>query len=171
MDWLDLLAVHRTLKSLLQHHSSKASILLHSAFFLVQLSHSYMTTGKPIALTWLTSVDKVMSLLFNMLSRLVITFLPRGYLLILLGLHENLKVCLQEEEGTWCACSPWHPSSRVSLVQMPNPLLTPPGVPQLLIVHGKTGLMLEFSTLDTTDTMLPIHEWVKDCSKEQMEKP
>ena len=78
MDWLDLLAVQGTLKSLLQHHSSKASILLHSAFFTVQLSHPYMTTGKTIALTRWTFVDKVMSLLFNMLSRLVITFLPRN---------------------------------------------------------------------------------------------
>ena len=74
MDWLDLLAVQRTLKSLLQHHSSKASILLCSGFFIVQLSHPYMTTGKTIALTTWTFVDKVMSLLFNMLSRLVITF-------------------------------------------------------------------------------------------------
>ena len=78
MDWLDLLAVQGTLKSLLQHHSSKASILWHSAFFIVQLSHPYMTTGKTIALTRWTFVDKVMSLLFNMLSRLVITFLPRS---------------------------------------------------------------------------------------------
>ena len=78
MDWLDLLAVQGTLKSLLQHHSSKASILLHSAFFIVQLSHPYMTTRKTIALTRWTFVDKVMSLLFNMLSRLVITFLPRS---------------------------------------------------------------------------------------------
>ena len=75
MDWLDLLAVQGTLKSLLQHHSSKASILLHSAFFKVQLSHQYMTTGKTIVLTRWTFVGKVMSLLFNMLSRLVITFL------------------------------------------------------------------------------------------------
>ena len=76
MDWLDLLAVQGTLKSLLQHHSSKESILWHSAFFIVQLSHPYMTTGKTIALTRWTFVGKVMSLLFNMLSRLVITFLP-----------------------------------------------------------------------------------------------
>ena len=81
IDWLDLLAVQGTLKSLLQHHSSKASILRHSAFT-VQLSHPYMTTGKIIALTRQTFVDKVMSLLFNMLSRLVITFLPIGCLLI-----------------------------------------------------------------------------------------
>ena len=78
MDWLDLLAVQGTLKSLLQHHSSKASVLWHSAFFTVQLSHPYMTTGKTIALTRRTFVGKVMSLLFNMLSRLVITFLPRS---------------------------------------------------------------------------------------------
>ena len=83
MDWLDLLAVQGTLKSLLQHHSSKASILRHSAFFIVQLSNPYMTTGKTIALTRWNSVGKVMSLFFNMLPRLVITFLPRSkYLLI-----------------------------------------------------------------------------------------
>ena len=78
MDWLDLLAVQGTLKSLLQHHSSKASISQRSAFFIVQLSHPYMTTGKTIALTRWTFVDKVMSLLLNMLSSLVITFLPRS---------------------------------------------------------------------------------------------
>ena len=78
MDWFDLFAVQGTLKSLLQHHSSKASILWHSAFFIVQLSHPYMTNGKTIALTRWTFVGKVMSLLFNMLSRLVITFLPRS---------------------------------------------------------------------------------------------
>ena len=78
MDWLDLLTVQWTLKSLLQHHSSKASLLLCSAFFIVQLSHPYMTTGKTIALTRQNFVDKAMSLLFNMLSRLVITFLPRS---------------------------------------------------------------------------------------------
>ena len=82
MDWLDLLVVQGTLKSLLQHHSSKASILWRSAFFTVQLSHPYMTTGKTIALTRWNFVDKVMSLLFNMLSWLVITFLPRSRLLI-----------------------------------------------------------------------------------------
>ena len=78
MDWLDLLAVQGILKSLLQHHNSKASILWHSAFFIVQLSHPYMTTGKTIAFTRRTFVGKVMSLLFNMLSWLVITFLPRS---------------------------------------------------------------------------------------------
>ena len=84
MDWLDLLAVQRTLKSLLQHHSSKASVLQHSAFFIVQLSHPYMTTGKMIALTRQAFVGKVMSLLFNMLSRLVIAFLPRSKHLLIL---------------------------------------------------------------------------------------
>ena len=83
MDWLDLLAVQGTLKSLLQHHSSKASILQHSAFFTVQLSHPYMTTGKTIALTRWTLVGKVMSLLLNMLSRLVISFLPRSKRLLI----------------------------------------------------------------------------------------
>ena len=83
MDWLDLLAVQGTLKSLLQHHNSKASILWHSAFFTVQLSHPYMTTGKTIALTRQTFVGKVMSLLFNMLSRLVITFLLRSKRLLI----------------------------------------------------------------------------------------
>ena len=78
MDWLDLLAVQGTLEILLQHHSSKASILWHSAFFIVQLSHPYMTTGKTIALTRWTFVGKIMSLLFNMLSRLIVAFLPRS---------------------------------------------------------------------------------------------
>ena len=87
IDWLDILAVQGTLKSLLQHHSSKASILLCSAFFTVQLSHPYMTTGKTIALTTWTFVGKVMYLLFNMLSRLVITFLPRSKRLLISWLH------------------------------------------------------------------------------------
>ena len=95
MDWLDLLAVQGTLKSLLQHHSSKASILLHSAFFRVQLSHPYMTTGKTIALTRWTFVGKVMSLLFNMLSRLVITFLPRSKRLLISWLQLPSAVILE----------------------------------------------------------------------------
>ena len=95
MDWLDLLAVQGTLKSLLQHHSSKASILLHSAFFIDQLSHPYMTTGKTIALTRQTLVDKVMSLLFNMLSRLVITFLPRSKHLLISWLQSPSAVILE----------------------------------------------------------------------------
>ena len=95
MDWLDLLAVQGTLKSLLQHHSSKASILLCSAFFIVQLSHPYMTTGKTIALTRRTFVGKVMSLLFNMLSRLVITFLPRSKCLLISWLQSPSAVILE----------------------------------------------------------------------------
>ena len=94
MDWLDLLAVQGTLKSL-QHHSSKASILWHSAFFTVQLSHPYMTTGKTIALTRRTCVGKVMSLLFNMLSRLVITFLPRSKRLLISWLQSPSVVILE----------------------------------------------------------------------------
>ena len=95
MDWLDLLPVQRTLKSLLQHHSSKASILLHSAFFTVQLSHPYMTTGKTRALTRWAFVDKVMSLLFSMLSRLVITFLPRSKHLLISWLQSPFVVILE----------------------------------------------------------------------------
>ena len=91
MDWLDLLTLQMTLKSL-QHHSSKASILWHSAFFIVQLSHPYMTTGKNIALTRWTFVGKVMSLLFNMLSRLVITFLPKSKHLLISWLHQTYPI-------------------------------------------------------------------------------
>ena len=91
MDWLDLLAVQGTLKTLLQHHSSKASILRRSAFFTVQLSHPYMTTGKTIALTRRTFVVRVISLLFHMLSRLVITFLPRTKCLLASWLHHHLQ--------------------------------------------------------------------------------
>ena len=95
MDWLDLLAVQGTLKGLLQHHSSKASILRHSAFFTVQLSHPYMITGKTTALTRWTFVGKVMYLLFNMLSRLVITFLPRSKRLLISWLQSPSAVILE----------------------------------------------------------------------------
>ena len=98
MDWLDLLAVQRTFKSLLQHHSSKASILQRSAFFVVQLSHPYMTTGKTIALTRWTFVGKVMSLLFKMLSRLVITFLPRSKRLLISWLQSPSAMILEREK-------------------------------------------------------------------------
>uniref|UniRef100_A0AC11DZB4 Uncharacterized protein n=1 Tax=Ovis aries TaxID=9940 RepID=A0AC11DZB4_SHEEP len=98
MDWLDLLAVQGTLKSLLQHHSSKASILWHSAFFTVQLSHPYMTTGKTIALTRQILVGKVMSLLLNMLSRLVITFLPRSKRLLISWLQSPPAVILEPKK-------------------------------------------------------------------------
>ena len=98
MDWLDLLAVQGTLKSLLQHHSSKASILHRSAFFTVQLSHQYMTTGKTIALARWTFVDKVMSLLFNTLSRLVITFLPRSTHFLISWLQSPSAVILEPKK-------------------------------------------------------------------------
>ena len=97
MDWLDLRAVQGTLKSLLQHHSSKASILRHSAIFTVQLSHPYVITRKAIALTSWTFVDKVMSLLFNMLSRLVITFLPRSKHLLISWLQSPSAVILEPQ--------------------------------------------------------------------------
>ena len=98
MDWLDLLAVQETLKSLLQYHSSKASILQHSAFFTVQLSHPYMTTGKTIALTRRTFVGKVRSLLFNMLSSLVITFLPRSKRLLISWLESPSAVIFEPKK-------------------------------------------------------------------------
>ena len=98
MDWLDLLAVPGTLKSLLQHHSSKASILRHSGFFTVRLSHLYMTTGKTIALTRRTFVGKVMSLLFNMLFRLGITFLPRSKHLLISWLQSPSAVILEPQK-------------------------------------------------------------------------
>ena len=120
MDWLDLLEVQGTLKSLLQHHSSKASILWCSAFFIVQLSHPYMTTGKSIALMRWTFVDKVMSLLFKMLSRLVITFLPRS---------RHLFISWLQSLTAW----PRHLSSSRCLplakrLQRPSPH-SPPGPP------------------------------------------
>ena len=105
-DWFDLLAVHGTLKSLLQHHSSKVSILRHSAFFIVQLSHPYMTTGKTIALTRWTFVGKVMSLLFNMLSRLVIAFLPRSKHLLISWLQSPSSVILESPNINSATVSP-----------------------------------------------------------------
>ena len=98
IDWFDLLAVQGTLKSLLQHHSSKASVVQRSAFFIVQLSHPYMTTGKMIDLTRETFVDKVKSLLFNMLSRLVITFLPRNKRLLISWLQSPSAVILEPKK-------------------------------------------------------------------------
>ena len=118
MDWLDLLAVQGTLKSLLQHHSSKASILCPSAFFMVQLSHPYMTTGKTVALTQWTIVGKVMSLLFNMLSRLVITFLPRSKHLLISWLQSPSAVILEPRKIVcdcfYCfpICLPWSNGTR-----------------------------------------------------------
>ena len=106
MDWLDLLAVQGTLKSLLQHYSSKASILWCSAFFIVQLVHPYMITGKTIALTTWTFVGKVMSLLFNMLSRLVITFLPRSKRLLISWLQSPSAVILEPKNIKSVTVSP-----------------------------------------------------------------
>ena len=103
MDWLDLLAVQGTLKSLLQHHSSKASTLWRSTFFIVQLSHPYMTTGKTITLIRWTFVSKVMSLLFNMLSMLVITFLPRRKCLLFSWLQLPSAVILEHKKIV-CLC-------------------------------------------------------------------
>uniref|UniRef100_A0A8C0A5G8 Uncharacterized protein n=1 Tax=Bos mutus grunniens TaxID=30521 RepID=A0A8C0A5G8_BOSMU len=112
MDWLDLLTVQGTLKSLLQHHSSKASILRRSAFFTVQLSHPYMTTGKTIALTrrTFTFVGKVISLLFNMLSRLVITFLPRSKRLLISRLQKPSAVILEPRKIKSATVSTFSPS-------------------------------------------------------------
>ena len=111
MDWLDLLTVQGTLKNLLQHHSisSSASILLHSAFFIVQLSHPYMTTGKTIALTRQTFVDKVMSLLFHVLSRLITTFLPRSKCLLISWLQLPSAVILEPKKNKVNHCSHWFP--------------------------------------------------------------
>ena len=106
MDWLGLLAVQGTLKSLLQHHRSKASILQRSAFFTVQLSHPYVTTGKTIALTRWTLFGKVMSLLFNMLSRLVITFLPRSKRLLISWLQSTSSVILEPQKIKSATVSP-----------------------------------------------------------------
>ena len=104
MDWLDLLAVQGTLNSLLQHHSSKASILWCSAFFIVQLSHPYMTTGKTVALTRQNFFDKVISLLFNMLCRLVIAFLPRSKHLLISWLQSPSAVILEPPKNKVCHC-------------------------------------------------------------------
>ena len=110
MDWLDLLALQGTLKSFLQHHSSKASILRHSAFFLVQLSHPYVTTGKTTALTRRTLVGKVMSQLFNMLSKLVITFLPRSKCLLISWLQSPSAVILEPKKIKYLIVSIVSPS-------------------------------------------------------------
>ena len=108
IDWIDLLAVQGTLKSLLHHHSSKASILLHSAFFTVQLSHPYITTGKTIALTRWTFVGKVMSLFFNMLSRLIIVFLP-GSKHLLISLLQSPSTVIFEPKKMVCHCLHYFP--------------------------------------------------------------
>jgi len=110
MDWLDLLAVQGTFESLLQHHNSKASILWHSAFFMVQLSHPYMTPGKTIALTVLTFVGKIMSLLFDTLSRLAMAFFPRSKCLIILWLQSLSLVTLEPKRRKSVTVSIFFPS-------------------------------------------------------------
>ena len=110
IDWFDLLFVQGTVKSLLQHHSSKASILWHSAFFMVQLSRPYMTTGKTVALTVCTFVRKVTSLLFNMLSRFIIAFLPRSMCLLIPWLESLSKVILEPLHNKICHCFHLSPS-------------------------------------------------------------
>ena len=127
MDWLHLLAVQETLKNRLQHHSSKASILQHSAFFIVQLSHPYMTTGKTITLSRQTFVGKVMSLFFNMLSRLVITFLPRSKRLLILWLQSPSAVILEPPPNKVSHCFhcfsiylPWSDGTGCHDLSFPN---------------------------------------------------
>ena len=124
--WLDLLVVQGTLKSLLQFHSSKTSILQHSAFFLVQLSHLYMTTGKTIALTIWTFVGKIISLLFNMLSRLVITFLPKSKCLLISWLQSPSAVILEPQK----------------IKSVPDSIVSP------YISHEVTGLDLRFLNVE-----------------------
>ena len=117
MDWLDILAIQGTLKRLLQHHSSKTSIFWHSAFFIVQLSHPYMTTGKTIAVTRRLFVGKVMSLLFNKLSRLVITFLPRSKCLLISWLQSPSAVILEPPK----IIESWHQESLSDYYVITNP--------------------------------------------------
>ena len=137
MDWLDLLAVQGTLKSLLQHHSSKGSILWCSAFFTVQLLHPDITTGKTIALTRWAFVDKVMSLLFNMLSRLVITFLPRSKCLLISRLvNWSLKKVIY---STSCPSSRWcHPTISSSIIPLPSIL------PSIRVFSSKSVLHIRW---------------------------
>ena len=135
MDWLDLLAVQGTLKSLLQHHSSKASIFRHSAFFTVQLSHPYTTTEKTIALTRRTFVGKVMSLLFNMLSRLVITFLPRSKHLLISWLQPPSAVILEPRNIKSDTASTVSPSISHEVIG-PNAMI--------LVFYGTYSLFLFF---------------------------
>ena len=138
-DWLDLLAVQGTLKSLFQHHSSKASILWHAAFFIVQPLHPYMTTGKTIALTRQTLVGKVMSLLFNMLSRLVITFLPRSKCLLISWLQSPSAVILKPQNEV-CHCFHCFP------IYLPwsDEVMSPDA---MILVFWKLGFKPSFSLL------------------------
>ena len=148
MDWLDLLAVQGTLKSLLQHHSSKASILWCSAFIIVQLSHPYMTTGKTIVLSRHASVDKVTSLLFNMLSRLVITFLPRSKSLLISWLQSPSAVILE---------SPKIKSVTVSTVS-PSICHEVMGLDAMILVFWMLNFKPTFSLSSFTFKLHPIYQ-------------
>ena len=150
MDWLGLLSVQGTLKSLLQHHSSKASILQCSAFFIVQLSHPYMTTGKTITLTRRTFVGKAMSLLFNMLSRLVIAFLTRSNCLLISWLHSPSSVIL-EPPKTVCHCFhsfpiylPWSDGTRCH---------------DLTVAHSRYTVNQNFSDLTSDNICSELPPW------------
>ena len=149
MDWLDLLAVQGTLKGLLQHHSSKASIFWHSAFFTVQLSHPYMTTGKTITLTRRNFVGKVMSLFFNMLSGLVITFLPRSKCLLISWLQSPSAVILEPRKVKTDTVSTVSPSiSQYDLNQIPYDYT----------IEVRNG----FKGLDLIDRV-PVELWTEVC--------
>ena len=143
MDWLYLVAAQGTLKSLLQHHSSKASILQHSAFFMVQLSHPYMTTGKTIPLTIQTFVDKVMSLLFNLLSRFVIAFLPRRKHLLISWLRSPTSLISAQfssvSQSCLTLCNPMHFST--------------PGFP----VHHQLPELIQAHVHQVSDAIQPSH--------------
>ena len=147
MDWLDLLAVQGTLKSLLQHHSSKASILWHSAFFTVQLSHPYMTTGKTIALTRQTFVGKVMSLPFNMLSRLVIIFLPRSKRLLISWLQSPSALILESQKIKSDTLSTVSPSISHEVM----------GRDAMIFVFWMSSFKPTFSTLHFPFHLIPLH--------------
>ena len=153
MDWLDLLAVQGTLKSLLQHHSSKASILQHLAFLILQLLHSYMTTGKTIALTRWTFVGKVTSLLFNMLSRLVVTFLPRTkHLLVSWLLYVYLYLILLKVSSL---PPPSHPSRSPQSSEL-SPLSYRAASHQLCFTHGSVYTSMLLSLLVPSSPSPPV---------------
>ena len=148
MDWLDLLAVQGTLKSLLQHHSSKASGLQHSAFFIVQLSQPYMTAGKTIALTRLTFVSKVMSLLFNMLSSLVTAFLPRSKHLLTSWLQSPSAVILEPKKIKSVTVSIVSPSICHEGMG-PDAMILRKAINQQ--IFGLNGVVRECASLEMTD--------------------
>ena len=154
MEWLDLVAVEGTLKNLLQHHSSKSSILSHSAFFIVQLSHPYMTTGKTIALTRLTFFGKVISLLFNMLYRLVTTFLPRSKHLLISWLQSPSAVILEPQKIKSDTVSTVSPSVAQSYPTLCDPMNhSTPGLP----VHHQLPEITQTQVHRVSDAIQPSH--------------